>query len=751
MFDDTNERQRFALPGARPQYGPDKLVAVEAIALHLTPDFDSEAVDGVCTLTVRAFDEPVPRLVLDAVDLQVKAVDQVGPRSSPLNFKQRDGTLEIDFDPAIDAGEETAFAIRYRVERPRHGLFFIKPTAAHPEKIAHLWTQSQDQYARYWFPCLDYPHEKQRTETTIVVPKGMFALGNGELLERKEENGKTLFRYRQEVPHSTYLVTMVAGPFVESAQGKAGRNGVPVFYYVLPGREAEGARSFGKTPKMIECFEGKLGTPYPYARYSQIAVSDFIFGGMENTAATTQTDRTLHDETARARFFERSARCTRARSSVVRRSADLSRLGPRVAQRRLCDVYGSCLARSRSGLRRVSLRRLYRVDRIFERGSGTLPPADRLQHVHRADRDFRPASLPKGRGRFAHASRRARRCEVLARRRALRRATTPSDRSRRSISFVRSKPRPGATCAGFSTNGSFARVIPSLKSALQWDAKLKTATITIDQKQPIDTEHPPYEFDVEVALAPARRPDQRTAYPRARRARARNDRGAARIRAGARTFRSRCVSCSPTSHISSAPTAPPPLCAAIRASSGGYAPLASWRKTAVVVARDAIEEAFASESFWGVLAGDRPRGRRNARAVGDYPANSCAGPFASESRPGGCRGARELSRRGGGNGAHRGRAEARSYFVRAAALTALGKTRDPRAFDVLASASAEKTWNGIVEGGAMRGLGELADARAMPLVLDALAPESSEGLRRAAVTRSRAHRRAGRERANKCG
>ncbi|MGA8398355.1 MAG: MFS transporter, partial [Stellaceae bacterium] len=33
------------------------------------------------------------------------------------------------------------------------------------------------------------------------------------------------------------------------------------------------------------------------ARYSQIAVTDFIFGGMENTSATTQTDRTLHDET----------------------------------------------------------------------------------------------------------------------------------------------------------------------------------------------------------------------------------------------------------------------------------------------------------------------------------------------------------------------------------------------------------------------------------------------------------------------
>ena len=80
----------------------------------------------------------------------------------------------------------------------------------------------------------------------------MFALGNGELVERRDEGDRTIFRYHQEVPHSTYLMTMVAGPFVEVAQGKAGRNGVPVFYYVLPGREDDGERAFGKTPQMIE-------------------------------------------------------------------------------------------------------------------------------------------------------------------------------------------------------------------------------------------------------------------------------------------------------------------------------------------------------------------------------------------------------------------------------------------------------------------------------------------------------------------
>ena len=46
---------------------------------------------------------------------------------------------------------------------------------------------------------------------------------------------------------------------------------------------------------MIAAFEDKIGVPYPYEKYSQVAIQDFIFGGMENTSATTQTDRVLHD------------------------------------------------------------------------------------------------------------------------------------------------------------------------------------------------------------------------------------------------------------------------------------------------------------------------------------------------------------------------------------------------------------------------------------------------------------------------
>jgi aminopeptidase N len=49
---------------------------------------------------------------------------------------------------------------------------------------------------------------------------------------------------------------------------------------------------------MVELFSRLTGVPYPWSRYSQVVVSDFIFGGMENTTCTTLYEYVLLDERA---------------------------------------------------------------------------------------------------------------------------------------------------------------------------------------------------------------------------------------------------------------------------------------------------------------------------------------------------------------------------------------------------------------------------------------------------------------------
>src|SRR5262249_53481087 len=117
-----------------------------------------------------------------------------------------------------------------------------------------------------------------------------------------------VFHWKMDDPHPSYLVTIVAGEFSEieatAHVGGTGTEGngeprvVPLTYLVPKGREEDGKRTFGRTPEMIAWFSELLGTPYPWNKYAQVVVSDFIFGGMENTTATTMYEHILLDERA---------------------------------------------------------------------------------------------------------------------------------------------------------------------------------------------------------------------------------------------------------------------------------------------------------------------------------------------------------------------------------------------------------------------------------------------------------------------
>lgn len=292
------DRKPFAQPGARPQYNPDRPCRVEHLKLEVAVDFKARSVKGACTLTIRAVADGVASVPLDAIALEIASVKSGSRR---LRWEPLAEGLQVFFGRPLKAGQTIDVTVAYRVTEPKLGLYFVAPEPGYPDKPVQVWSQGQDNDSRNWFPCHDAPNAKATTEVVATVPEAMFALSNGRLLRvtRNRRAGTRTFHWRESVPHATYLVTLAAGRFTEM-KARAGK--VPVTYYVQPGREADGRRAFGKTPAMIRFFEKRLGVPYPYEKYAQVAVADFVFGGMENTSATTQTDLTLHDARAHLDF-----------------------------------------------------------------------------------------------------------------------------------------------------------------------------------------------------------------------------------------------------------------------------------------------------------------------------------------------------------------------------------------------------------------------------------------------------------------
>ncbi len=287
--DPTRPNRRFAFPGTRRVYERDRPFLIEHIALDLTLSFGTKSVGGTARIRAVRLSTDATSFALDAVGFKIESVE-IDARPTPFSYD--DTTLRVTVPVS-----KTVFdvVIRYHAH-PKRGLYFLAPDDHVRDRPRQVWSQCQDEDARHWFPCHDKPHAKQTTELRVRVPSGLFALSNGKLTSRVEEGTTTVFSYAQELPHPSYLVTLVVGDFVELTPDAPTR--VPLTYLVPPGREADGRRTFLRTPEMIALFEKKTGVPFPYAKYAQVVVSDFIFGGMENTSATTMYEHILLDERA---------------------------------------------------------------------------------------------------------------------------------------------------------------------------------------------------------------------------------------------------------------------------------------------------------------------------------------------------------------------------------------------------------------------------------------------------------------------
>src|SRR5262245_35795621 len=121
-------RRAYALADAKPHFAPDRPCDIVHIALTLYLDIVQQSLRGTCATTVRAVQDAVSSLTLDAVDLQIMQVRQGGGAALPYDY---DGQcLRITFPEPLHRSTPTTVEVDYSVTKPRLGLYFIAPDAA---------------------------------------------------------------------------------------------------------------------------------------------------------------------------------------------------------------------------------------------------------------------------------------------------------------------------------------------------------------------------------------------------------------------------------------------------------------------------------------------------------------------------------------------------------------------------------------------------------------------------------------------
>jgi len=243
-------------------------------------DWTRHAVVGTTTLTIAGLARAAPRsnLVIDAGDMTFK---RVATGATSLKHDYDGKALTVHLAKPLRSGQKTSITIEYDGANRSKGAYF------RPAKHV-VWTQGETEDTRYWVPTYDFPNDKTTWEFYIWTAKGERALSNGRLAGSRTVGDSIEWHWVLDKPTSTYLMTAVVGNY-SVLQDKPYRN-VPIGYWTYPDSINAAWRGFAKTPQAVEVFSRKTGVAYPWAKYDQIVIPEFQYGGMENVTATSQND-----------------------------------------------------------------------------------------------------------------------------------------------------------------------------------------------------------------------------------------------------------------------------------------------------------------------------------------------------------------------------------------------------------------------------------------------------------------------------
>ncbi|MDG1334293.1 MAG: M1 family aminopeptidase [Crocinitomicaceae bacterium] len=287
------------LPTERPIYQETETILTDLIHTRLEVNFDwtKSRMNGIATITAKPHFYTSNKLILDAKGMIINSVSMDG---AALKHVYKDDFLTINLGKEYTRNDDYTVTIDY-VACPDErvtggssaissdkGLYFINPTGEDPDKMPQIWTQGETEASSVWFPTIDAPNSKTTQEIFITVDEKYKTLSNGKLISSKKAGkGKRVDHWKQELPHAPYLFMMGIGEFkvVKDTYTRPDGSVMEVNYYVEPEWEQYARDIFGDTPDMIKFFSELTGVHYPWDKYHQIVVRDYVSGAMENTGA----------------------------------------------------------------------------------------------------------------------------------------------------------------------------------------------------------------------------------------------------------------------------------------------------------------------------------------------------------------------------------------------------------------------------------------------------------------------------------
>jgi aminopeptidase N len=174
--------------------------------------------------------------------------------------------------------------------KPKQTLYFI---GSETTNNLQIWTQGQGKYTSHWFPSFDDVNEKVIFNLNITYDKRYEVISNGILESKSKLDELLLWKYRMKKPMSSYLLMLTIGQFEKQIQKS--NSGIPLEFYLRAEDHSKFEPTYRYSKVMFDFLEKEIGVKYPWSVYRQAPVRDFLYAGMENTAATLFATRYVVD------------------------------------------------------------------------------------------------------------------------------------------------------------------------------------------------------------------------------------------------------------------------------------------------------------------------------------------------------------------------------------------------------------------------------------------------------------------------
>jgi aminopeptidase N/puromycin-sensitive aminopeptidase len=275
--------------------------------LFLDPDIGGQKFTGEETITVQV-QQATSEIVLNSLGLEISlaeanAADKTLP--AQVTYDQPNEMVRLTFAKPVPKGiVDLHLKFSGKLTTGLRGLYLSKSA-----RRQYAVTQFEGTYARMMFPGFDEPAFKATFDLSVIADKGDTAISNGRIANDEPLPGSTRHKitFSTSPKMSTYLVALAIGDW-QCLERTVDR--VPIRVCAEPDKKQYGQFALEAAAQSVHFYNQWYGIKYPFQKLDMLAIPDYEWGGMENTASIFYRDTALLMDEKTASVFSKRGHAT---------------------------------------------------------------------------------------------------------------------------------------------------------------------------------------------------------------------------------------------------------------------------------------------------------------------------------------------------------------------------------------------------------------------------------------------------------